>query len=401
MKKLITITTLLLIAISIMPQFGCGKSDNGTDLQTTLTIVDWVDFIKFDDITYLRRGEVRASFTDEDLYYFDEVKFKVADNVNDPNYRSKNGDAAFLEEGTTIYSIMGYSPDFRLIAKTGIEMILYEADTNPSAKKGADLLDIAGKVKYIGVNSGMDSTTELASINEEGRVFELIDMILNAPVDQTFRSHEGVQYFIAFYLNDGTVVKRSYYIRSGNLERGIMLPDEFGRVIDSIITPSSLPTSTPTLPPSHSGSPIISMDIAHLLGGKSSHLAIYEDGYVIRNEEIGLRFQVTGQPPTRSWYTGQLEIEVLTGIIDFFQSSGFMELNDYYVFAGEPIDGGGKSMGDNFVTIIISYGDLQKTVVASAYLAYADMPSPLNEIYDRLWGVALETSFVTSEIIKN
>jgi len=142
------------------------------------------------------------------------------------------------------------------------------------------------------------------------------------------------------------------------------------------------------------------MNINHLMQGQSSHLAIYEDGYVIRNEEIGLRMPVKEYPPTRSWYTGQLEMDELTGIIDFFQSSRFMELNDHYVFAGEP-DNGGIRMGDNFVTIIISYGDLQKTVVASAYLTYADMPSPLNEIYDRLWGVALATSFVTREIISD
>ncbi len=157
---------------------------------------------------------------------------------------------------------------------------------------------------------------------------------------------------------------------------------------------------TPIITPSHMGPPIISMDIAHLMQGQFSHLAIYEDGYVIRNEERGLRMPVKEHPPTRGWYTGQLTKEELTGIMDFFESSGFMEMDDHYVFAGEP-DNGGKRMGDNFVTIIISYGDLQNTVVASAYLAYADMPSPLNEIYDRLWGVALKMSYVTSEIISD
>jgi hypothetical protein len=409
MKKLITITTLLLlVAISLMPQFGCGKLDNGIDLQTTppaivdpVDLIDWVDFIKFNNITYLRSGEVQTSFIDEDLYYFDEVKFKVAGNVNDPNYRSKNGDAAFLEKGMDIYSLTGYSPDFRLIAETGAEMILYEADTNPRAKKGADLLDIGGKVKYIGINSGIDGTTELASINEEWLVLELVDMILEAPVDQDFQSSRGVQYFIAFYLNDGTVVKRSYFIGSGNLHRGIMLPDEFGRIIDLIMTLSSSITSIPTLLPSPTGSPIISMNIDQPMRGQFSHLTIYDDGYVIRNEESGLRFPVAQHPPRRSWYTGQLNIEELTGIIDFFRSSGFMEMNRTYVFPGEPRDNGVIVQGDTGVTITISYGDLQKTVVASAYLAYADMPSPLNEIYDRLWGVALATSFVASEIILN
>jgi len=33
------------------------------------------------------------------------VKFKVSGNVCDPNYRLKDGDAAFLEVGTPIYQV--------------------------------------------------------------------------------------------------------------------------------------------------------------------------------------------------------------------------------------------------------------------------------------------------------
>ena len=217
--------TLVIILAVTLPLL-LGNNDNA--------VGSYVDIIKFNDITYLSKRGVQTSFAEEDLLYFDEVKFKIIGNVNTRDYRVKNGDASFLEEGTTIYSIKGYSPDFRLVAKTGTEMILYEADSNPHAKKGADLLDISGKVEYIGVNSGIDGTTELASITEEGLVTELVDMILEAPVDQTFRLHEGKQYVIAFYLNDGTVVKRGYSVRSGDLSRGIMLPDEFGEIIESI-----------------------------------------------------------------------------------------------------------------------------------------------------------------------
>ena len=88
MKRLITITTfVLLIAITLIPQLGCDKSDNGIDLQTTTTIhaIDWVNFIKFSDITYLSKRGAKVSFAEEDLYYFDEVKFKVAGNVA-PDY---------------------------------------------------------------------------------------------------------------------------------------------------------------------------------------------------------------------------------------------------------------------------------------------------------------------------
>ena len=74
-------------------------------------------------------------------------------------------------------------------------------------------------------------------------------------------------------------------------------------------------------------------------------------------------------------------------------------MNDTYKFAGKPIDNGGMAYGDNFVTIAFIYGDLQKIVSAKVYLTYEDMPLPLNDIYTRLWGIALDTSFITSEVV--
>ena len=235
--KLITIATLALLATStLMPQLSCNaeadRDDNKEPASGVHVEIDWVDFIKFNDITYVRKVVPLDSFAEEDLKYFDKTKFKVADNVDDLNYSSRNGDAAFLKEETPIYSIKGYSPDFRLLAK-GIGV--YEADTNPHAKKGGDLLDIGGKVEYISINSPIDGKTELASIRENSLVSSLVEMVLNAPVDQTVRSSGGSQLFIAFHLSDGTMVNRSFRPDSGVLSRGILLPDEFSRTIESFI----------------------------------------------------------------------------------------------------------------------------------------------------------------------
>ena len=239
MKRLITLVALtLLVTITLMSQISCTKGadrdDNNEPASGVHFEIDWISFVKFNDITYVQNVWMPDAFPDEDLVYFDRVQFKVAGNVSDPSYRIKNGDAAFLEEGTPINSIRGYSPDFRLIAKTETEISLYEADTNPHARKGADLLDIGGKVEYIGINSGVDGKTELASIREEGLVSSLVRMVLDAPVDQTVRSSGGRQLFLAFYLNDGTMVKRSFWPGDGLLSRGIMLPDEFTTTIQSI-----------------------------------------------------------------------------------------------------------------------------------------------------------------------
>ena len=49
--------------------------------------------------------------------------------------------------------------------------------------KGVDLLDIGGKVTYIGVNSEQDGVTELGAIKGKTQVSALINMVLQAPVD--------------------------------------------------------------------------------------------------------------------------------------------------------------------------------------------------------------------------
>lgn len=192
--------------------------------------IDWVDFIRFNGITYLRTFQPHFGFspyTEEELKYSDKIRFRVEGNVTEPGYKIKDGDAAYLDEGTPIYSIKGYSPDFRLVAKVGEELYLFEADTNPKAEKGEDLLDIRDKVETISINSPVDGRTTLAAITDEEVVSRLVDMVLEAPVDQTDRASGSDQIFIEFNLYDGTSVNRGFLSDTGNMERGIMLPDDF------------------------------------------------------------------------------------------------------------------------------------------------------------------------------
>jgi hypothetical protein len=71
------------------------------------SIIDWVDFIKWEGIEY--DGIYSGVLADE--VFIEEklgtVKFKVADNVTIPNYKIRNGDAAFHEKGTEIFTIKG------------------------------------------------------------------------------------------------------------------------------------------------------------------------------------------------------------------------------------------------------------------------------------------------------
>jgi hypothetical protein len=231
MKRLTTFTKLLLfLIIAITSQTGCNR---GIIIQN----IDWVDFIKFNGISYLRTVQP-LPYHEEDLEYFGVIQFRVDGNVNTSGYQIKDGDAAFLDKGIRIYSINSYSTDFRLLAKVGTEFYLYETDTNPDAKNGSDLLDIGGKVNYVSINSSIDGTTELASIRDKIQVNQLIQMVLDAPVDQIQHRTGSEQYFLEFNFIDGTVTIRSYWLDTGILARGMQLPEEFGQIIRMALSQS-------------------------------------------------------------------------------------------------------------------------------------------------------------------
>jgi hypothetical protein len=223
---------LLFLGIIITMMSGCDKLQN--TISQPKTIIDWVNFVKLNGITYsadltyagreLEKSDLGSAYAN--------VKFKVADNISDSNYMIKDGDAAFLEAGTPVYTVNGYKPEFRLAAYLNGRIVLFEADQNPHAKKGADLLDLKGKVSYIGINSEYDGKTELAAIKDPEQVERLVELVSDAPINKTASREGGTErYFIAFHMQDGTAVVRSYWTGAGELFRGIHLSDEFNEAI--------------------------------------------------------------------------------------------------------------------------------------------------------------------------
>lgn len=90
------------------------------------------------------------------------------------------------------------------------QLLRFEANQNPKAKKGADLLDIQHKRQYIRINSSGAPKRELAAIKNPKQVASLVEMVLKARVDQKYREQKEHRYLIAFHLKDGTTVTRSY-----------------------------------------------------------------------------------------------------------------------------------------------------------------------------------------------
>ncbi|MEY9976806.1 hypothetical protein [Lysinibacillus sp. RC79] len=97
MKKWVTLSFFLIFLM------GCQSIPFGG----SQIVIDWVDFIKWNGIEY--DGINNGILADKSLIEKElgEVQFKVADNVSNSSYKLKDGDAAFQEKGTKLYSVKG------------------------------------------------------------------------------------------------------------------------------------------------------------------------------------------------------------------------------------------------------------------------------------------------------
>ena len=225
---------------------------NGGDASPQPHTITWVPMVKFDGIQYMRRWDLvgkitRADHADLTTEHLGPELYRTAfrlDGYAGPFYRSQDGDATFLNPGTQVYIVKGYAPEFRLATIEGGRPTLYEADANPSAKIGADLLDIRGKVTAIDILNDDDQMTVLATIDEEPTIRRFVDVVLDAPVNQQNRDHDDPRYFLGFLLADGTSVVRAFWLESGELSRGIMTDPTLTLYVFGAIPKEHLPAAT-------------------------------------------------------------------------------------------------------------------------------------------------------------
>ena len=78
-RPLLASVLMLLLSLLSLPLSCAAKPE--TNKGNVVVNIDWVNFIKFNGITYLR--EVQSlPYSEEDLEYFDEVQFRVEGNIN-------------------------------------------------------------------------------------------------------------------------------------------------------------------------------------------------------------------------------------------------------------------------------------------------------------------------------
>jgi hypothetical protein len=106
--------------------FVCACRLPGSQPGCDSVAIDWVNFIEVGSTQYLWGTVEAAELQVSDLGpVYARVKFKVSDNVCDPNYRLKDGDAAFLEPGTPIYQVKGQPASEQLAARFNGHILLY------------------------------------------------------------------------------------------------------------------------------------------------------------------------------------------------------------------------------------------------------------------------------------
>ena len=90
--------------------------------------IDWVNFIQVGSTQYVAGPQSPTVLQESELGpVYAHVKFKVSGNVCDPNYRLKDGDAAFLDAGTPIYQVIGQAPGQELAARFNGSIVVYRA----------------------------------------------------------------------------------------------------------------------------------------------------------------------------------------------------------------------------------------------------------------------------------
>lgn len=204
----------------------------GTAVTSTL-----LDFVTFDGIDYIRFAEEPGRpLTRVDLgVEFATVQCSIGEDARGCPYGT-DAAAAFMPTGTRLYEVRGFRTEFRLAAVWNDRIFLYQAWRSPRAKIGADLFDVAGKVRAIDVQRGEPGPGGVRrprAISAPADADLLVGMILHGAVRKPSPHAFGEpRYWLTLWLTDGTTLGRAYFPESGELMGGVVVPADFAKILE-------------------------------------------------------------------------------------------------------------------------------------------------------------------------
>jgi hypothetical protein len=210
--------------VSTTQAADCPPADAGGD-----ALIDWVPFVRVGGLMF-QATDQKSRVEESDLgATVMTVTCTIGETVGNPDYRPRNGDAAYLAVGTELREVAGYRPDFRLAAWEQGAWRVYEVDDIADAETGEDMLDLRDKVQAVHLVEGERGTGILDSVEDPAHVAWIIEAILAAPVvpeSDTLYDRLGNEapMFVRFDMVDGTTVQRAWDVEAGLLSRRIKAP---------------------------------------------------------------------------------------------------------------------------------------------------------------------------------
>lgn len=196
--------------------------------QSNLTIgcpdgaIEWVDLLKINDVTFKHQFDEAPneplSTQIEKGEPIGKVTYKMADNACS-DHKMKNGDAAYLAKGTTVFAVKGYPSSLMVVANDKV----YVADQKKDAKTIGDLYPIQDLVKDIHIES-TDDGRRIHTFSPEAKDKFLNEWLLLEAIDymEMYKEEafEGNRIFLEIELNNGVSFRELYWSDTNAFHRG-------------------------------------------------------------------------------------------------------------------------------------------------------------------------------------
>ncbi|MGH8938906.1 MAG: hypothetical protein ACRDV2_06100 [Actinomycetes bacterium] len=203
----------------------CPPSDAAGD-----AVIDWVEFVRLDGVMY--SGVDPANTVDSALVgeQVARVRCRIGDIVSNPDFRARDGDAAYLPAGTALHAFGDADPDLRLAVEQEGAWRVYEADRRDTARHGSDVLDLGGGVERVELRDGDTGERVLGTVDKPPEVDAIVQAVLSAGTVEPDYDVAESPLFVRFVLTDGTYVERDWLAGQGVLGSVIRAPQELDRL---------------------------------------------------------------------------------------------------------------------------------------------------------------------------
>lgn len=169
------------------------------------TIIDWVDFVNINGNQY--QSIYTAVIADSEYIgeKVGEVNFKVSDNVTNPSYRTKDGDAAFWKKGTEIFSVKDQKGLIAIPDESEINGYrIYSSDDNNFSYSYKDIdLEAVNKIEIYEGDRKLQLNNTLVNEQEiAGMIAVLNDGETNASFNPNTSYGDPTRYQIVLYSDE-------------------------------------------------------------------------------------------------------------------------------------------------------------------------------------------------------